>query len=472
MPAMPLAKASYRRGDNIPTRLVNMLYEADPTNTQDQVSLISRFGLDGETFDALGDGPIRGACREEASDFAWVVSGTALYKVNADGTATLIGTGTEITGTALVRMATNGTNVMIAAGTYATPKLYTSSGSAPTEVSTPDSVGMIDVVCVSGVFLFLPKDSQRVYFSEPYAITIDALNYFSAELAPDNLVALVTNGDETHLIGRTSTEVWVPYSDADLPFQRVEGRLSRGGCASRHAACLVGDAACWVGDDNVLYRRGEPFGDNDMTAIIAKARSGLSDWTLNGGLNAWSYPFLNHELYVLNIPGAGTWAFDFQTKQWFELQSYDKALFRLATAVKMPDGAWIGGDRYDGTIWKLDAEVYADGDDPLIRTFTGLVETPVAIANGCAGLDCTTGQASLSHPTDTPTMQMRTSDDGGKTWSGWDSASLGHQGDYLAEPVWRRLGTIRRPGRLYEFRFSDALPLTVRKGWYNEKAAR
>lgn len=469
MPALPLAKGYYKRADNVVTRLVNMMFEANPTNQTDQVSLISRFGLEGDTFDSLSAGPIRGACRHEGSDYAWVVSGTRLYKVQDNGTATLIGTGNEITGTARVRMATNGTNVMIAAGTSGAEVLKTSDGSSISTVTTPDSIGITDVVCIGGVFVFLKANSQRVYFSEAYAVTIDPLNYFSAELTPDILVALVANGDEMHLIGRTTTEVWVPYADADLPFQRVEGRLASGGCAGRHTAVLVGDAACWVGDDNKVYRRGEAFSGNDLSAIIKAARPGLSDWSINGCLNAWSYPFLNHELYCLDVPGAGTFAFDFSTAQWFELSSYGLGKFRVGCAVKMADGVWMGGDSYNGTLWKLDDEVRADGDDPLVRIFPGLIESTATIPNSNVTLDCTVGQASLTHPTDAPTIQLRYSDDRGKTFSDWLDASLGHQGDYDVFPEWRRLGSIRPPGRLYEFRFADALPLTVRKAAINER---
>lgn len=472
MPALPLAKGSYRRGDNVPTRLVNMLYEVDPTNLEDQVSLLSRFGLDDSDFDDVGAGPVRGVCRQEGATagYAFVVSGTALRTIAPDGTATMVGAGTEVTGTARVRMATNGTDVMIAAGTSASAKLYTSDGvTAPTAVSTPDSMGVVDVACIGGVFLFLKQSSQRIYFSPAYETTIDPLDYFSAELTADEAVALITNGDELHIPGRTTTEVWVPYGDADLPFQRVDGRLSGGGCAARHGCTLVGDAPCWVGDDNAVYRKGVAFSTPDISAIIAKARPGLSDWTHGGGLNAWSYPFGSHELLILDVPGVASLAYDFSTSQWLEFKSHNLDLFRVGCAVKLSDGVWIGGDSIDGTIWKLDPEVTTDGDAPMVRTWTGLIEASSTVPNANVLLDCTVGQAGLEYPADTPVVQMRFSDDRGKTWAGWSDAHIGRQGNYDIVPQWRRLGPIRRPGRLYEFRFSEDMPLTVRKAAYNEK---
>jgi hypothetical protein len=50
---------------------------------------------------------------------------------------------------------------------------------------------------------------------------------------------------------------------------------------------------------------------------------------------------------------------------------------------------------------------------------------------------------------------MRFSDDGGNLFSSWIDAKLGLQGQYNKNLVWRSLGIMRQPGRIFEFRCTD-----------------
>jgi hypothetical protein len=53
-------------------------------------------------------------------------------------------------------------------------------------------------------------------------------------------------------------------------------------------------------------------------------------------------------------------------------------------------------------------------------------------------------------------IEMRYSDDKGRTWTDWRPRSLGGMGRYSERPTWTRLGTIRRFGvRVFEFRMTD-----------------
>ncbi len=54
-----------------------------------------------------------------------------------------------------------------------------------------------------------------------------------------------------------------------------------------------------------------------------------------------------------------------------------------------------------------------------------------------------------------PRLEFRWSDDQGATWSNYRSISLGDRGVYDKDTLVRSLGLIRRPGRNFEFRFSD-----------------
>jgi hypothetical protein len=69
------------------------------------------------------------------------------------------------------------------------------------------------------------------------------------------------------------------------------------------------------------------------------------------------------------------------------------------------------------------------------------------------GLGLQSGQGS------TPIVMLRTSDDGGKTWSRERHASAGAIGKYLTRVFWTRLGTAR--DRLFEVSVSDPIPWRI-----------
>lgn len=59
-----------------------------------------------------------------------------------------------------------------------------------------------------------------------------------------------------------------------------------------------------------------------------------------------------------------------------------------------------------------------------------------------------------------PLVGMRYSDDLGKTWSHWRFRTLGKAGRYLDKARWNALGSIKPPGRMFQFKATDA---TIRR---------
>lgn len=59
-----------------------------------------------------------------------------------------------------------------------------------------------------------------------------------------------------------------------------------------------------------------------------------------------------------------------------------------------------------------------------------------------------------------PLVGMRYSDDLGKTWSAWRFRTLGEAGRYSDKARWNANGTVRAPGRMFQFKSTDP---TVRR---------
>jgi hypothetical protein len=217
---IPLGRGAFRRIGAPETRLINLFYEMNPANQEDQVSLLQRPGL--VEFAQCGPGPVRGVFRQEGTlgGLIFVVSGTNLYTVTTAGATTQIGADGAIPGPGRVSMAGDATRVLIANDTG----LYSATASAVSAVSFPDEAGVASVAYIAGYFLAARAESQKVYFSAVGGVSFDALDFFSAEFAPDELRCIAPLADFVHFIGRDSTEIWVPTGNPDLPFQRLKGR--------------------------------------------------------------------------------------------------------------------------------------------------------------------------------------------------------------------------------------------------------
>lgn len=464
MPSLPIAKGAYRRRDNTPIRLINAYFEQNPTNVRDGVSMIGRPGL--LPFATLAGTFVAGMIRrEDEGDSLLCVSGSSAYAVSTTGAVTNAGAG--IAGAGRVRIATDGANVMIVRAGV----LYLQTGTTVTAVEMPDDIAVLDVVFLAGRFWIATALDGQVYFTVPGDTTVDPLNFFSAEAAPDPLVGLAVSGDELVLLGRSSVEYWTPVADPDLPAQRVLGRVSKVGCASVHSIAL-GDLSAWVGDDNQVYRSGDALpiaiGDAGMVEIIRRARSTLDASDPARTLGGWMFTADGHTFYVVDVPGFGTHAFDFTTSQWCELASVGHALFNAGCGVKLSEGRWVIGGTYDGKLRVFAPDALSDDGEPIVRVYPALL--PVRETDRCDNvvLECSVGTAPLEYPHDNPKVALRFSRDSGKTWSDWAYASLGLQGEYAQRPSFKGLGRMEPPSQLFEIRMSEPIDFTLRSARYNE----
>lgn len=460
MPAIALGRAAYKRLDLPEYRLINAFYERTPANAEDQVSIIPRAGI--SAFLTQGSLPVRGLFCQPGTfsgDYV-IVLGTTAYRVTVGGTPTSLGT---IAGTARVVMAGNGSTVLISTGTT----LYSTDGTTVSTVAFPDSANVVYVTFINGYFLAVRGASQRVYFSAINAATFDPLDFFAAENSPDNLVAAVVVGDELWLLGQASIEVHVPTGDADAPFLRINGRLFGIGCANADSVTKVGDSICFVGADSMVYRTmPNPTRISDH-ALETKLRSATA-----ASLKGWTYRLEGHEFFVLNI-GSETFAFDTapDTGFWHEMRSYNRDGFRghCSQFGLNPGGMPLVGDDTTGKVWKFDPALNEDDAGPMSREWTGALDVPSRVRCNNVILDCTVGVAGAVYPDDDPQCQLRTSDDRGKTWSGWRNAPLGRQGQFGHEAQWKGLGAMNRPGRLFHWRVTDDVRVSPRRAKFNER---
>lgn len=123
------------------------------------------------------------------------------------------------------------------------------------DIAVPDGAAIKALCNVSSFVLASVGNSQKVYFIEPGAVSIDPLNFFEKESNPDNVEDMLNVGDQALIMGNGSTENWYATGNSDLPFAPVQGRVYARGVVPGSAA-VVNDSLILIGNDLKVYEVG------------------------------------------------------------------------------------------------------------------------------------------------------------------------------------------------------------------------
>jgi hypothetical protein len=355
---IPFALSTYQRDRAFvpPQTLLNLIVEKDASaSTPAQVMLLQRPGLERV---ATVPGSVQ-ALYSTAGGAAgtYAIAADALYSID-DGATTLIG---EMSGTAsLSRIRSNFDRLCIVNGplVYLYGATKTSTANTFRNIPIPDGYLAADVTTLDAYFVVAMEDGT-FFWLVPGDDAFDPLNFATAESDPDGLVACSVLGGNLFLFGARTIEVWQTTGTADAPFQRVSGQSYQRGCLSRDSVVATDNTLVWVGDDGKVYRVGNVPERLSTDGIEEHIR------LRSGDPSAWAYSYDGHSLYVLRVPGRGTFAYDFVAQTWSEFGSEGHAFWRPIVGTQTDDGI-LCGDSESGAIWRL-ADVSADDGDILRR---------------------------------------------------------------------------------------------------------
>jgi len=126
-----------------------------------------------------------------------------------------------------------------------------------TQVGTPDDVGIIDVGYISSYVVAVPAQDQgingRFFWIDPGETVIDALDFATAERAPDPISNVVVFGDQFWLPGSNTTEVWYFTGNDDSPVLRMQGVVFDRG-AWEGTAIQVKDSMILVDNEGEVFQ--------------------------------------------------------------------------------------------------------------------------------------------------------------------------------------------------------------------------
>jgi len=444
-------------------RMVNLFPEIVPEGGKEPAFLQRAPGL--RLLANIGLGPIRGLW--SYGNFMYVVSGSQLYKVNSSYSATLIGT---VSGTGPVSMVDNGTQLFIACN--GPSYIYNATTNAFAQITDPDFPGAVTVGYLDGYFVFNEPNSQKIWITSLLdGLSVDPLDFASAEGAPDGVVGIIVDHRELWVLGTNSVEVWYNAATQGFPLERMQGAFNEIGCVAPYSIAKADNGIFWLGQD--ARGRGIVYRANGYTG--ARISTHAVEWHIQqyGNLSdaiAYTYQQDGHTFYVLIFPSADTtWVYDAATQAWHERAGFTNGDFtrHRSNCQVAFNNEIIVGDYANGKVYAFDSDVYAD-DGQIQRWYRTWRALPTGqnnlkrTAQHTLQLDCETGVGlNLGQGSD-PQVMLRWSDDAGHTWSNEHWSGMGKIGEYGRRVFWRRLGmTVKLRDRVYELSGTDPVKIAI-----------
>ena len=283
-----------------------------------------------------------------------------------------------------------------------------------------------------------------------------ALNYYTAESSPDDLVAGRVLGEFYYLMGSQTIEVWSQTGDSADPFAMQAGMTQQVGCACRDGIVKADNSLFFV-DEAFNVRRlgqgGSPIVSEPWVSALLRSAGAAS-------IIGKTYQDRGHIFISYRTPSA-CMVFDVMTQEWHTRGTNLTATWRYTDIITAAGRVFVcdGTGQFDELSRDYTSESMATASTmgtEIVREFTahmsGVPDSlPVTTLRleSSKGVGISTGQGS------DPIVQMRASTDGGNTWTNWRDRKLGALGVYDQRTVWHRCGRTKLAGMVFQFRKSD-----------------
>ncbi len=300
----------------------------------------------------------------------------------------------------------------------------------------------------------------------------DPLDFATKTGYPDPIVTLIVMDLYIWLIGTQTTEVWFNAGAADFTFQIFPGVFIEHGCAAAYSIAKQDLSIYWLSKDRqgkAIVLKGNNFAAHRISTFAIENE--FSSYSTISDAIGWTYQQDGHTFYMLTFPTADkTWVFDESSQLWHERLSLQfvqesslvmdgnlhKVIFNSCAVC---NGVIYVGD-YLGNIWELDPDNYTENGNPIprIRSFPHKVSNlnRVMYNQFVADMECGTDDPTVTGDGTSsampPVVNLRWSDDRGKTYSSYVQQSMGALGQYLTSIKWWRLGMAR--DRVFELSWS------------------
>ncbi len=393
---------------------------------------------------------------DEVSARHFVVAGSTLYEVAANGTYTARGALASSSG--FVSMKNGLYQLIIVDG--ANGYVFTYATNTLAQITDPDWRGSRWVEELNGTFIFVPYDQPDQFYISAIddGSNFDALDFSSSDAQPDPIVTHRVMKQELFLFNRRSTEVWIYDGAADFPLVRYNSTPIDIGCVGLRAAIVTSDSMFWIGNTGVgsaiVY---EMRGHQPFRVSSDAVEQALSLSTDISQARIWCYQIQGAEFIGITAPGvATTWVYNLAVQQWHE-----QALLLNGEWIQWPADKinYFAGLHYassGSTLYALDASIdtVAGAAMGFERTWPHLVN-PSMEPVSYRGLEVslTTGSGG--------DITLEISNDGGSVWGSPLRRTLGAIGRRMERIRWLGLGSA--VDRVFRLRWSGSGQTTLHR---------
>lgn len=318
---------------------------------------------------------------------------------------------------------------------------------------------------LDGYFLTLDDRSSTLYISAlaDGASWTPGVDFAQRLLRPDRWIAMKVCGRFIWLFGRETSEVWYNTA-ASFPFAPHPSGLLNFGIRGQWTAGLIGSDIMWLArteTGRLSVVRGSGFTPQIVSPYSLDLA--LDGYAFIESAYADVYSEAGHTFYVLTLKDDDvTWALDTTTGVWCERASWDLAedkyvaWYATAYAHAYNQHRWFS--RATGLMYRLSIDSVTDlspsGVYRRLRRCPAPFNDDKRVFYSSMELDLEAGLGhSVTPHGPAPSIMLRLSNDGGKTWpvERWESA--GKLGEYQTRAKWSRLGSARR--RVFEVVVTD-----------------
>ncbi|MCP4365424.1 MAG: hypothetical protein GY800_09030 [Planctomycetes bacterium] len=429
---------------------------------------------------SISSSPATGQFYWEAKDVLLVTANDRLYSVTKDGNITDVGTFDLTTNNKRVIFAESPDLTAITTGSFRKVYITTTNGiysydgnklSRLTNENIPSS--STHIVTFDTYLLANSSGSETFDESIFYSKAADPEEFegafFSAENAPDRLVAFHAGWDELALFGTTSIQH--AYNDGVTPFAPIPGANIDDGTLSPYTIKRTDSSYFYLNSSRRLVRI-----DGRQTTVLSQAIDDiLSDAPDFAGAEGEIVTFEGKTLYLLSL-NERTFVYDYASNewvgewgQWNEAESvYKEFKARFFINIK-PWGVTVCADKSTFQLYTLSSDLYEDGGEfaqefDIIRSsvITGNIDHGIGREKRSNELKIRIkrGEFEKLDPNDiNPKMLVRWRDNGSKVWSNFREVNLGFEGEN--EFYWSlyQLGSYR--SRQYNFVCTDPVPFSI-----------
>jgi hypothetical protein len=412
----------------------------------------------------LPSGPVRGLY-EATNGRVFAVTSTTLFEVFSG--FSFLSRGTIHTGTTPASFTDDGITMVFTVDGIGYGYAFATDALTTLPLTGPQTFGQVGYI--DGRIVLNEPDTRRFWYTPILdALTWPPLNFYSAEARPDPLVTLLVDHREIWLFGSQSIEVWFSTGDALSPFARMQNVFIEQGIETPYAVEALDNVLFWLGGsirgEGPVWTVEGYSPKRVSTHALESAMAGMSTVgdcvfaTARHGGHAW---------LVADYPsGEQTWAFDTATQAWAEwprllgdgsFSNYPSNTHCLAF------GEHLWGDRTTGALflWDPDYHRYGTGTRLCRRTSPHVRNEQKRIRYSQFRVECEAGVGLDGAPPvgADPQMMLRTSNDGGHSWSHGRWRSMGRIGARKQQVCWYNLGQHRELA--FEVSISDPIKVAM-----------